>query len=210
MQERLIDRNPLPPGIGARLASQLAFVAEVDRLKSVLRASLLAAEERRENDAEHSWHLALMVIVLAEYAEEPIDVGRTIQLVVIHDLIEIYAGDSPVYDPAAVRTQAVREAAAADRLFTQLPEDQAAQLRAMWEEYEAGTTPEARFGRALDRVEPMLLNWLNEGGTWGMPGANLGTVRARAAGIEPGSSRLHAAVSALIAESTARGWIRPE
>src|SRR5689334_13853103 len=108
----VIERSPLPDGIGDRLRDQLTFIAEADRLKTILRASPLAAAERRENDAEHSWHLALMVIVLAEYADEPIDVGHAIKLVIVHDLVEIHAGDSPVFDPAAVVGQREREEAA--------------------------------------------------------------------------------------------------
>lgn len=201
-------RNPFPAGIGERLSAQLAFLAEADKLKTILRASPLAAADRRENDAEHSWHLALMVALLAEYADEPIDVGHTVTLVVVHDLVEIYAGDSPVYDAASRVDQREREEAAADRLFPMLPEDQARELRALWEEFEAGETPESRFAKAIDRLEPMLLNWFNEGGTWRMPGANLDKIRARAAGIAAGSSTLGAAIGALVDEGVERGWVR--
>lgn len=205
----IIDRSPLPSGIDERLAAQLGFIAEVDQLKTVLRASPLAAADRRENDAEHSWHLALMVMLLAEYANEPIDVGHAMRLVVIHDLVEIYAGDSPVFDAAAVVGQQEREEAAADRLFTLLPDDQAAWIRALWDEFEAGETPEARFCKAMDRLEPMLLNWVNRGGTWQMPGANETTVRAREAGVVAGSTALGDATDALVTEGLRRGWIRP-
>ncbi|EXG80479.1 HD domain-containing protein [Cryptosporangium arvum] len=206
----LIDRNPLPDGIDERLRRQLSFIAEVDQLKTVLRASPLAAAERRENDAEHSWHLALMVLLLAEYADEPIDVGHTMRLVIVHDLVEIHAGDSPVFDPAAVVGQREREEAAADRLFTLLPDDQATHLRALWDEFEAGATPEARFGKAMDRLEPMLLNWLTGGGTWHMPGATESTVRARESGVVAGSTSLGAATGRLVDEGIRRGWIRPD
>ncbi|GAA3683309.1 hypothetical protein GCM10022237_47500 [Nocardioides ginsengisoli] len=205
----LIDRNPPPDGVPERLAAQLRFVAEADKLKTILRASPLAAADRRENDAEHSWHLALMVILLAEYADEPIDVGHAIKLVVIHDLVEIYAGDSPVFAPDAADDQAEREAAAATRLFGLLPPDQAASMRALWDEFESGATPEARFGKAMDRLEPMLLNWLNGGGTWGMPGATEATVRAREAGVVAGSTSLGSVTSLLVDEGLRRGWIRP-
>ncbi|WP_262848176.1 HD domain-containing protein [Mumia quercus] len=201
-------RNPFPAGIDERLSAQLAFLAEADKLKTILRASPLAAADRRENDAEHSWHLALMVALLAEYADEPIDIGHTVTLVVVHDLVEIYAGDSPVYDAASRLDQREREEAAADRLFPMLPDDQARELRALWEEFEAGETPESRFAKAVDRLEPMLLNWFNEGGTWRMPGASLDKVRARAAGVTAGSSTLGAATEALIDEGVQRGWVR--
>ncbi|MBM7520359.1 HD domain-containing protein [Nocardioides nitrophenolicus] len=205
----LIDRQPLPAGVPDRLAAQLRFLAEADKLKTILRASPLAAADRRENDAEHSWHLALMVVLLAEYAEEPIDVGHTIRLVVVHDLVEIYAGDSPVFVPGAADDQQEREIAAAERLFGLLPPDQAASMRALWDEFEAGVTPEARFGKAMDRLEPMLLNWLNGGGTWGMPGASEATVRAREAGVVAASTTLGAVTSLLVDEGLRRGWIRP-
>lgn len=206
----IIDRSPLPPGIDERLAAQLGFIAEVDKLKTILRASPLAAAERRENDAEHSWHLALMVMLLAEYANEPIDVGHAMRLVVIHDLVEIYAGDSPVFDPAAVVGQQEREEAAADRLFTLLPVDQATWIRGLWDEFEAGQTPEARFCKAMDRLEPMLLNWVNGGGTWQMPGATESTVRAREAGVVAGSTALGAVTNALVEHGLQNGWIRPD
>ncbi|GAA1730057.1 HD domain-containing protein [Aeromicrobium alkaliterrae] len=206
----VIDRSPLPDGLDERLRRQLTFVAEADRLKTVLRASPLAAADRRENDAEHSWHLALMVLLLAEHADEPIDVGHAMSLVVVHDLVEIYAGDSPVFDAAAVADQAEREEAAADRLFTLLPDDQATQVRGLWDEFEAGESPEARFCKAMDRLEPMLLNWLDHGGTWQMPGATETTVRAREAGVVSGSTTLGDAVGRLVDEGLARGWIRPD
>ena len=208
--ELIIERSPLPAGIDDRLRDQLTFIAEADRLKTILRASPLAAADRRENDAEHSWHLALMVILLSEYADEPIDVGHATRLVVIHDLVEIYAGDSPVFDPAAVVGQQEREEAAADRLFALLPDDQAAWVRALWDEFEAGQTPEARFCKAMDRLEPMLLNWLNRGGTWQMPGATESTVRAREAGVVAASTALGEATNSLVEQGLANGWIRPD
>ena len=186
------------------------FIAEADKLKTILRASPLAAADRRENDAEHSWHLALMVLLLAEYADEPIDVGHAIKLVIIHDMVEIYAGDSPVFDAAAVVDQVEREIAAAERLFTMLPPDQADEIRALWDEFEAAQTPEARFCKAMDRLEPMLLNWLNRGGTWGMPGATESRVRAREAGVVAASTTLGAATDAIVRAGLAKGWIRPD
>lgn len=206
----IIDLNPLPDEIGGRLRAQLEFIAEADKLKTILRASPLAAADRRENDAEHSWHLALMVLLLAEYADEPIDVGHAIKLVIIHDMVEIYAGDSPVFDAAAVVDQVEREIAAAERLFTMLPPDQAGEIRALWDEFEAAQTPEARFCKAMDRLEPMLLNWLNRGGTWSMPGATESRVRAREAGVVAASTTLGEAADAIVRAGLAKGWIRPD
>ncbi|MGB3439404.1 MAG: HD domain-containing protein [Actinophytocola sp.] len=201
----LVERRPLP--IDGRLGQQLAFLIEVDRLKTVLRASPLAAAERRENDAEHSWHLALMVPVLAEYADEPIDVGHTIRLVVVHDLVEIYAGDTPIYDDKLRIDQAERELAAADRLFGLLPADQAREFRALWDEFEERRTPEARFAKAIDRLEPNLLNWMAGGGTWLTPGVTADVVRSRTAHIGDASTALGEAMTALIAGAEHNGWV---
>jgi putative hydrolase of HD superfamily len=201
----LVERNPLP--VGGRLGQQLAFLIEVDRLKTVLRASTLAAADRRENDAEHSWHLALMVPVLAEYADEPIDVGHTIRLVVVHDLVEVYAGDTPLYDDRLRTSQVERELAAADRLFGLLPADQAREFRALWDEFEARETPEARFAKAIDRLEPNLLNWMARGGTWLTPGVTVATVRTRTAHIGEASAALGEVMAALVAGAEENGWI---
>jgi putative hydrolases of HD superfamily len=204
----LADQNPLPSGVDSRLRDHLTFLIEVDRLKTVLRASPLAAADRRENDAEHSWHLALMVMTLAEYADEPIDVGHTMKLVVVHDLIEIYAGDTPIYDTELAASQQEREEAAADRLFGILPEDAGRTLRALWDEFEARVTPEARFAKAMDRLQPLLLNWMAEGGTWRTPGVTADDVRARKAVIGDGSSKLWEAALEIIGEGQRRGWAR--
>lgn len=201
----LVERRPLP--IDGRLGQQLSFLIEVDRLKTILRASPLAAVARRENDAEHSWHLALMVPVLAEYADEPIDVGHTIRLVVVHDLVEIYAGDTPIYDDQLRASQAERELVAAERLFGLLPADQAAEFRALWDEFEARQTPEARFAKAIDRLEPNLLNWMAGGGTWQTPGVTTDTVRTRTAHIGEASRALGDAMVKLIDGAERNGWI---
>ncbi|TVT56138.1 HD domain-containing protein [Amycolatopsis rhizosphaerae] len=205
----LADTNPLPETIDARLRQQLSFLIEVDRLKTVLRQSPLAAVNRRENDAEHSWHLALMVVILAEHADEEIDVGRTIELVLVHDLVEIYAGDTPLYDVEMGVDQAEREVVAAEALFGLLPADQATRLRALWDEFEARRTPEARFAKAMDRLEPLLLNWMARGGTWRTPGVTADDVRARKAVIGDASASLWAAGRELIDEGERRGWSRP-
>ncbi|MFC3896731.1 HD family hydrolase [Lentzea rhizosphaerae] len=202
----LADRTPLPSGLDSRLLRHFTFLIEVDKLKTVLRASPLAAADRRENDAEHSWHLALMVLVLAEHADEPIDVGHTIKLVVVHDLVEIYAGDTPIYDTEAGHDQQDREEAAADRLFGLLPDDSGRELRALWDEFEARSTPEARFAKAVDRLQPLLLNWMAKGGTWRTPGVTADDVRSRKAVIGEASATLWEAARHLIDEGERRGW----
>lgn len=205
--ELLADANPLPAELPTRLRTQLTFLIEIDRLKTVLRQSPLAAAARRENDAEHSWHLAMMVLLLAEYADEPVDPAHTTELVLIHDLVEIYAGDTPLYDTEAAKTQELREQAAADRLFAQLPGDQAARLRALWDEFEARQTPEARFAKAVDRLQPMLLNWMARGGTWETHNATASQVLSRTAAVADAAAELDAARRTIIAHSVKSGWL---
>jgi putative hydrolases of HD superfamily len=205
----LADTNPFPDAIEDRLRQQLTFLVEVDRLKTVLRQSPLAAADRRENDAEHSWHLAMLVVVLAEYADEPIDIRRTLELVLLHDLVEIQAGDTPLYDSELGADQADRESAAADVLFALLPPDQAERFRALWDEFEARQTPEARFAKAMDRLQPLMLNWMAKGGTWQTPGVTADDVRSRKAVIGDASSALWTAGLELIDEGERRGWSRP-
>lgn len=207
---RLIDAVGLPAVIDARLAAQIGFLVEVDRLKAVLRASPLAAVDRRENSAEHSWHLAVAVLVLAEHASEPVDLGRTLELVVVHDLVEVYAGDTPLGDEAAMAGQEERERAAADRLFAQLPPDQEAHVRARWEEFEARRSPEARFAKAVDRFVPLLHNWMSRGGTWPAYATTVDDVRRRTAAIDEAAPALAAARDALLTEARARGWTAEE
>lgn len=149
-----------------RLAHQLAFIAEIDRLKSVIRRTSLCDDSRLENSAEHSWHLAVMAMVLAEHAEPGVDVQRVIRMLLVHDLVEIHAGDTFAYDVAGNGDREERERAAADRLFALLPGDQGARLRALWEEFEACATPDARFAAALDRLQPLLANDRSGGGSW--------------------------------------------
>lgn len=204
----LADKTPFPEGLDERLRKQFTFLIEVDQLKAILRQSPLAAVQRRENDAEHSWHLAMMVVLLAEYSDEPIDVGHTVQLVLIHDLIEIYAGDTPLYDGAAGADQQEREVAAADALFALLPDDQALRIRTLWDEFEARGTPEARFAKAMDRLQPLLLNWMARGGTWRTPGVTADDVRSRKAVIGDASQALWEAGRRLIDEGEKRGWSR--
>lgn len=147
-----------------RIAEQLAFVAEIDALKSVVRQAPLVARSRREYSAEHSWHVAMFALVLGE--DEAVDTGRVIQLLLVHDIVEIDAGDAPIHgnhDPAEIEA---RENAVAERLFGLSPEDQAGKLRALWHEFEAAETPEASCAKALDRLQPLLLNTLTGGGTW--------------------------------------------
>ena len=190
-----------------RLSAQLAFLLEADRLKQIERQSLITGSRRRENTAEHSWHLALFALVLGEHADDDIDLARVVAMVVLHDLVEIDAGDTYAYDDAGYATKVAREQAAADRLFGLLPDDQGSHLRGLWEEYEAAQTPDARFANALDRLQPVLLNHATEGETWAAHGVTADRVRARNSVIAQGSAGLWAAALARIDDAVAKGWI---
>jgi putative hydrolase of HD superfamily len=149
-----------------RISRQTAFLAEADKLKTILRRTLLTDASRRENTAEHSWHIILTAMVLREYAAEPLDFERVLEMLAAHDLVEIDADDTFAYDVEGAKTRADRERRAADRLFGLLPPDLGTKLRALWEEFEAHETPEARFANAVDRFQPFLQNLATEGGTW--------------------------------------------
>jgi putative hydrolase of HD superfamily len=149
-----------------RLARQVAFLVEADKLKSILRRTPLVNASRLENSAEHSWHLVLVAMIMREYATGPVDLMHVIELVTVHDLVEIDAGDTFAYDTAGLATKIERELAAADRIFGLLPEDQREYVRDLWEEFEAQDTPESRFANALDRLQPFLLNAHADGGSW--------------------------------------------
>ena len=149
-----------------RLKKQMEFIIEVDKLKDIIRQTNLTNGERKENDAEHSWHLALMAVFLSEYAKEPVDVLQVIKMVLIHDLVEIDAGDTYLYDEAGNGTKAAREQKAAERIFNILPGDQAEELFQLWQEFEDRKTPESKFANTLDRIQPVLLNHATEGRAW--------------------------------------------
>lgn len=149
-----------------RLKRQMEFILEADKSKKVTRQTYLADGSKKEDDAQHAWHLALMAYVLAEYANETVDVAKVMAMTLIHDLVEIDAGDTYAYDEAANATKAVREEKAAQRIFGILPQEQGEQLRALWDEFEAGNTPEAKFANTLDKLQPLLLNDASQGKSW--------------------------------------------
>ncbi len=190
-----------------RLAAQLAFITEIDRLKGILRQNRVLRGERRENSAEHAWQLALMAVVLAEHAREPVDVARVMKMALLHDLVEIDAGDTFVYDTVARANQVAVEQAAAERIFGLLPDDQAAEFRALWDEFESFATPESRFAKALDRLAPIILNCASEGAAWRQHGVNAERVLAVNAHIAEGSPALWEAAQALIANAVEQGHL---
>lgn len=191
------------------LDRQLSFIVEIDRLKGVLRQNSLANGSRRENSAEHSWHVALLALILAEYAAAPIDIGHAVRMLLIHDLVEIDAGDTFAYDAQGISTQRQREQAACERIFGLLPPAQAQDFRTLWEEFDAGETPEARYALAVDRLMPMIHNALTEGSAWRANGVVASQVRHRAESITRGAPELGALANRLIAASVKAG-ILPE
>ncbi len=149
-----------------RLKKQFAFFQEIDKEKEIFRQTYLADASRKENDAEHAWHMAIMTVLLSEYANEEIDVLKTVTMLLIHDIVEIDAGDTYAYDPEGKKTQKERERKAADRIFHLLPDDQADKMYELWEEFEAQQTPEAKFARTMDNIQPMMLNDASNGLSW--------------------------------------------
>jgi len=190
-----------------RLEAQLRFIIEIDKLKHVLRQTLLTDGSRRENDAEHSWHIATMAFLLAEYAEAPVDAGRVARMLLLHDVVEIDAGDTFIHDERGNADKAEREEAAAARLYGLLPADQAADLTALWHEFEARESADARFAHSLDRLQPILHNFETGGGTWKSNAVTADKVLSLVARIEGGSTRLAAYARALVAEAVARGYL---
>lgn len=192
-----------------RLLAQLAFVVELDRVKQVVRHNPVADGSRRENDAEHMWHLAVMALVLAEHAAEPVDLHRVLAMVVLHDVVEIDTGDVLVYDADARAAAAGAERAAAERIFGLLPPDQAGAYRSLWEEFEARATADARFAAAVDRLQPLLLNRAAGGGAWATEGVTADRVLEGNAHIAAGSPALWGAARELVAEAVAAGVLAP-
>src|SRR5580658_5285968 len=193
-----------------RLDQQMRFVGEIDRLKGVLRQTMLAGPGRRENSAEHSWHLAMMAVTLGEHAPPGTDIGRVTAMLLLHDLVEIDAGDLFVYaDDAQQAKQEEAEHAAADRIFALLPPDQAASLRGLWDEFEERASPEARFARALDRLQPMLENVRAGGGTWQAQAVTADRVLEKVRLIEEGSAALGQYARQLIEQAVEDGILAP-
>ena len=190
-----------------RFERQIRFVLEIDRLKTVVRRTYLLHADRAENTAEHSWHLAMMAILFSEYANEPVDVARVVKMVLIHDIVEIEAGDTYFYDADAELDKAVRERVAADRLFGILPTDQGEELRQLWEEFEATETADARFALALDRFMPQLHNYYTHGRSWTEHGITADRVLERNASMAEGSSKLWECARALVDDAVAKGFL---
>ena len=200
--------NELQPGQKDRFKQQIEFILEVDKLKQVLRQTILMDKSRRENSAEHSWHIALTVMVLSEYARETdIDLFQVMKILLVHDLIEIDAGDTYCYDEQGRKDQGQREKLAADRIFSILPPDQAKTFRELWDEFEDRKTPESRFANALDRVQPLLHNYFTDGQTWQENDIKSGQVRARMQPVDEGAPVLLNYVSSLIDDAVKKRFL---
>jgi putative hydrolase of HD superfamily len=190
-----------------RLGEQIAFLIEIDKLKTILRRNHIADGSRVENDAEHSWHFAFAAFLLSEVAAAEVDILKVVKIALIHDVVEIDAGDTFIYDEAAKADQSEREQRGAQRLFGLLPEDQAATLLALWQEFEEGLTPESRYARAIDRLAAVMLNYASEGKTWKQHGVSKAQLLAVNQRIALGSPVLWDYVRDLIEEAARRGYV---
>ena len=191
-----------------RFTSQIEFLVEMDKMKNIYRRTRVLHEDRAENDAEHAWHLAMLAIVLSEYANEPVDLKTVLKTVLIHDIVEIDAGDTYAYDAAGNATKAEREQKAADRLFGMLPEDQGREMRQLWDAFEAGSTPEARFANSLDRIQPLMLNYCKHGESWRTHGTRREQVEKRIQKIFEGSQVLGDMAEELIRRAAEEGLLK--
>ncbi len=191
-----------------RLDQQLKFTAEIDKMTSILRRTMLIDGSRRENDAEHSWHIAIMALLFTEYTVEPVDVSRAVKMCVVHDLIEIYAGDTFAYDVKGNMDKAQREQAAADKLFAMLPSEQGKEIRNLWEEFDAMQTSDAKYAACMDRLQPFLHNTLTNGHTWVEGGTCRPMVEKRMAIIKEFMPQVYPWVEQNIDNAIEKGWLK--
>ncbi len=192
------------------LIKQISFIKEIDKLKYIQRKTKLFNSDRPENDAEHSWHLAMMALVLAEHSNEKIDVLKVVKMVLIHDIVEIDAGDTFIYDTQKNHSNTDEERLAAQRIFGLLPKEQAEGFIAVWEEFEAGITPESKFARTMDRLEPLLQNTSNQGGTWNEFGVSYEKVHAKKSIMKEGSAAIWEFAEDLINDSVEKGILKKD
>ncbi len=193
-----------------RLKKQLEFVLEIDKEKNIFRQTHLSNHGRKENDAEHAWHMAIMTCLLQEYSNEPIDLAKTMLMCLVHDIVEIDAGDTYAYDTEGLKTQKKREDAAKERIYSLLPEDQKDKLIALFDEFEENQTPEAKFAHAMDNLQPLLLNDSNDGGDWREHKVTAKQVYGRQSGTKDGSKLLYEFAETLIEKNIKRGNILPQ
>ena len=192
-----------------KLQKQIEFAIEIDKMKQILRRNLIADGSKREDDAAHSWHLAVMAMLLEEYSAEKIDVNRVVKIALVHDLVEVYAGDTFAYDSKGYEDKEEREREAATKLFGMLDDEQGMQMRALWDEFEEGKTAEAKYANAIDRIQPLLLNYLTDGHTWKMGGVSSSQVYKRMDVIRTATPELWCIVEGVIKNSIEKGILKP-
>ena len=188
-----------------RLQKQINFALEIDKEKNIFRQTHLSSHGRNENDAEHSWHMAVMAYLLREYANEEIDIAKTMLMCLIHDVVEIDAGDTYAYDTEALETQKERESAAKERIFSLLPDDQKEELTKLFEEFDEAKTPESKFAHSMDNFQPLILNNSNEGGDWKEHGVTAKEVYGRQIKTKPGSDKIYEATDEILKENIKKG-----
>ncbi|MCI8522506.1 MAG: HD domain-containing protein [Lachnospiraceae bacterium] len=191
-----------------RIERQIAFALEIDKVKNVFRQTHLSSHGRKENDAEHSWHMAVMAYLLKEYANEEIDIAKVMLMCLIHDIVEIDAGDTYAYDAEGLKTQKAREEAAKERIFSILPEEQRAELAALFDEFEAYETAESKFVHAIDNLQPLILNDSNDGGDWREHGVTAGQVYQRQGKTKLGSDKLFEITDGIIQKNIQKGNLK--
>ncbi|MBR3007105.1 MAG: HD domain-containing protein [Stomatobaculum sp.] len=192
----------------SRLEQQLSFALEIDKEKNIFRQTHLSGHGRNENDAEHAWHMAVMAYLLREYSNEEVDIAKVMLMCLIHDIVEIDAGDTYAYDAEGLKTQKAREEAAKERIFSLLPPDQKAEFTALFDEFEAYETAEAKFAHSLDNLQPLLLNNSNEGGDWKEHGVSSATVYTRQSKTKLGSQKLYEVTDRIIQENIRKGNLK--
>mgnify|MGYP005831665161 FL=1 len=191
-----------------RLKKQLDFVLEIDKEKNILRQTHLSGHGRNENDAEHAWHMAIMAYLLREYSNEPVDITRVMLMCLIHDVVEIDAGDTYAYDEEGKKTQKAREEAAKERIYSLLPEDQKEELAAIFDEFEESKTPESKFAHAMDNLQPLMLNNSNDGGDWREHGVSAKQVYGRQSRTKEGSEKLYEVTDQIIKKHREKGNLK--
>lgn len=194
--------------IADRLRKQIEFMLEIDKLKNITRQTYILNEHRRENDAEHSWHIAVLAFLLAEHADPAVNVTRVMKMLLIHDIVEIDAGDTYCYDEEGYQTKAIREENAARRIFGLLPEDQEEEFYSLWREFEDGLTPEARFAAVLDRIQPLTLNYAKNGISWLEHGIYASQVEKRNQSNHEASPAIAELIQAMIDDAAKRGLLK--
>ncbi len=191
-----------------RLKKQIEFITEIDKLKNIYRQTYVLGEDRKENDSEHSWHIAILAFLLAEYSNEPIDILKTIKLVLIHDIVEIDAGDTYYYDDDGYKTKEIREEKASQRIFGLLPDDQRSEMYELWREFEDRKTPESKFANVIDHVQPIILNYSKQGIAWKEHNISKNQVLERNSYMKDGSEDLWNCINEIVNDANKKGWLK--